>query len=119
MDSEDSELIEKATTSKLLDRYQDQLLLHKLVKVTNMAKSKCSREQNIEHKVKNYYNWLSHKLVDIQTNKNMKSLVFATLTYDNKSILTIEKNKDDMAFIRCYILDKNTADKENHERLYQ
>lgn len=41
-DSEDSELIDKTTTSKLLDKYQDELLLHKLIKVTNMAKSKGS-----------------------------------------------------------------------------
>ena len=84
-----------------------------------MGKYHYHNERPIDANIKQMQKWVDNKMVDIHTDKDMKQLVYATLTYDNRHILTIEKNKNDCAYIRCYILDKNAAELDVHEKLYQ
>ena len=39
------------------------------------------------------------------------------MTFDDKRILTIEKEKDHEAYIRAYILDEDAAELEAHDQL--
>lgn len=47
----------------------------------------------------------------------MRDLKSASLTFDNRDILTIEMDTDQEAFIRSYILDEDVAEQEAHEAL--
>ena len=44
----------------------------------------------------------------------MKEIKHASLTHDNRDILTIETDTDFEAYIRSYILDEDTAELETH-----
>ena len=48
-------------------------------------------------------------------NEQMKDIAHVSMTFDDKMILTIEKEKDDEAFIRAYILDEDIAGLEAHD----
>ena len=45
----------------------------------------------------------------------MKDVIQASLTFDNKTILTIEQTAEHEAFIRAYILDQNAYELEQHQ----
>ena len=83
-----------------------------------MGKYHFHHERPINANIKQMQKWVDNKMVDIHTDKDMKQLVYATLTYDNRHILTIEKNKNNCAYIRCYILDKNAAELDVYKKLY-
>lgn len=45
----------------------------------------------------------------------MKDIIYASMTFDDKKILTIEKENDHEAYIRAYILDEDAAELEEHD----
>lgn len=46
----------------------------------------------------------------------MKDLIQASLTFDNRTILTIEQSSEHEAFIRAYILDQDAYEFEQHQQ---
>lgn len=65
-------------------------MFEKLVKVTNIRNDKGE--------------------LDVSMEESMKDVIHASLTYDNRDIITIEKETDQEAFIRSYILDEDLAE---------
>lgn len=78
-----------------LDEYQDPATFEKLVKVTNIGHD-------------------GDEFGDDDP-KKMKDLKTAILTYDNLNIITVELDNDQEAYIRCYILNEDAAEKIKHE----
>lgn len=52
------------------------------------------------------------KICNKMQKKEMYDMHYVSLTYDNRYILTIERDKQDCAYVRCYILDSHSAEKE-------
>ena len=92
-DSADSLFLRSGMGKSLyLDPSQDENMFEKLVKVTN----------------------ISHDDLITTDEDAMRDVIHASLTFDNRDIITIEKEKESEAFIRAYILDEDIAEQEEH-----
>lgn len=117
-DTDDSVVVSHEITEKFLEKEQDQKLFQKLVKATNFCKFQYQSNAKPSENMNRLYKFFFQTIANKMARKEVYDIHFVTLTYDNRHILTIEKDKKDCAYVRCYILDNHAAEKEFLDNQY-